>query len=490
MSANTGIASLDEPVDGTDVRNLYFARLDQDLSGHHLSGRFNRFDRKMPNDGVGGSVTTSGAILNDWVVQRYNAGLDSVFAGRWVNQFLFTFLDTYRKFNRMSEGPQYSFPSLAIGGRPNAGHEVPSYWFIRNDVSYFFEKAGQHNLKFGGEYEHGDVQGFFANAANGQFFYNQEPAEPRDVLRGRSISRRGTRRSSRFRRGSRRRSATFRSTAPNNIYSAYVQDDWTLGPRLTLNLGLRYDLEFGSLANDVTGLTTSPHENDINNFQPRLGFAWDLNGHGRTVVRGGGGLYYDQVFLNVTFNQIRSNSGQQVTVTTFNTTNDPGSPAIRWAARTFEDFKQTSRAPSTWLGVADGRAAAARVDLVDRHRPSDHDPTWPSPPTMSARARIRCSRSIDSNLFCCLPDGNALPITTGTFPELGGPVRARAARIPRYNIIQDYLTNGRSRYQGLQVGAEQAHDARLPVRRHVPALDEPGQPQRRLLVSEQHVRPR
>ena len=151
LSANTGIASLDEPVDGTDVRNLYFARLDQDLSGHHLSGRFNRFDRKMPNDGVGGTVTTSGAILNDWVVQRYNAGLDSVFADRWVNQFLFTFLDTYRKFNRMSEGPQYVFPSLAIGGRPNAGHEVPSYWFIRNDVSYFFEKAGRHNLKFGGE---------------------------------------------------------------------------------------------------------------------------------------------------------------------------------------------------------------------------------------------------------------------------------------------------------------------------------------------------
>ena len=452
LSSNTGIASLDVPVDGTDVRNLYFARMDHALSqNHHLRGRFNAFTRFMPNDGVGGSVTTSGSIKDDWLIKRYNLGLDSVFRGRWVNQFLFTYLDTLRKFDRMSEGPQYNFPSLAIGGRPNAGHEIPSYWFLRNDVSYFMEKAGQHNIKFGGEYEHGDVQGFFSNAANGQFFYDQDPSNLSSCCTDADQSGWDT---SRFPIPVRYTQALgdFSISAPNDVYSAYVQDDWTVRPGLTLNLGVRYDAEFGSLANDVTGLTTTPHENDLNNFQPRVGFAWDLAGNGRTVIRGGGGLYYDQVFLNVTFNQIRSNSGQQVTVTTFNTNRDPAFANDPLGGRTFEDFRSSAGAlnvarlasdaeqPHVWswsIGIARQLLAdiAVTADFVGQ----------------SSNSMLR---SIDSNLSCCLADGSAFPIRTAVYPELGGTVTGVARPDPRFNVIQDYMTNGRSRYKGLQIAVD------------------------------------
>ena len=68
---------------------------------------------------------------------------------------------------------------------------------------------------------------------------------------------------------------------------------------------------------------SEPFDNDVNNLQPRVGFAWDVNGTGRTVIRGGGGLYVDQVWLNLTFNQTRTNSGKQLAVTTFNTTTTP-----------------------------------------------------------------------------------------------------------------------------------------------------------------------
>ena len=331
------------------------------------------------------------------------------------------------------------------------------------------------------------MQGFFSNAANGQFFYNQDAPNLATCCPGVDQSTWDT---SRFPIPARFTQALgdFSISAPNNIYSAYVQDDWTLGPRLTLNLGVRYDLEAGSLANDVTGLTTTPHENDINNFQPRLGFAWDLTGTSRTVVRGGGGLYYDQVFLNVTFNQIRSNSGQQVTVTTFNTANDPGFASDPLGGRTFEDFKQTP-----------GAINVARV-AVDAQQP--HVWTWSIGVAHQITSDMAVTadyvgqgsdsmlRSIDSNLFCCLPDGNALPVTTGTFPELGGPVQGAGRPDRRYNIIQDYLTNGRSRYQGLQVGLNKrmTHGYQFGVT--VPALTKPGQPQRRLFVSEQHVRSR
>ncbi len=64
----------------------------------------------------------------------------------------------------------------------------------------------------------------------------------------------------------------------------FVQDDFRLTDRLTLNLGLRHDYQ--SIIEDK------------NNFGPRLGFAYDLGGTGTTVIRGGAGVYYDQPFYH------------------------------------------------------------------------------------------------------------------------------------------------------------------------------------------------
>ncbi len=85
-------------------------------------------------------------------------------------------------------------------------------------------------------------------------------------------------------------------------YSAFVQDDWKILPHLTVNLGVRYDYEalpapYPSLSGTTGGtlaLTTS-HPSDKNNIAPRIGFAWDPYGLGKTVIRGGYGLYYGRI---------------------------------------------------------------------------------------------------------------------------------------------------------------------------------------------------
>jgi carboxypeptidase family protein len=82
----------------------------------------------------------------------------------------------------------------------------------------------------------------------------------------------------------------------------YAQDEWKVSPRFTLNLGVRYDLQF---------LKTIP--TDTNNISPRGGFAWSPFASRRTVVRGSFGLFYDRVPLRALANALLSGGNTTTT---------------------------------------------------------------------------------------------------------------------------------------------------------------------------------
>lgn len=107
------------------------------------------------------------------------------------------------------------------------------------------------------------------------------------------------------------------------LYAGYAQDDWRITKRVTLNLGVRYELQgvpteahnlFGnwepSVGFEQVGKNISSiYNRDNKNFSPRLGVAWDVTGKGTTIVRLGGSIVYDVLSMSTYMSQQNLQSG-------------------------------------------------------------------------------------------------------------------------------------------------------------------------------------
>jgi hypothetical protein len=115
-------------------------------------------------------------------------------------------------------------------------------------------------------------------------------------------------------------------------YGFFVQDDWKLLPQLTVNLGARYDYEsfpqaFTSVANPALPQTAN-RPSDKNNIAPRLGFAWDPFGAGKSVVRGGFGFYYGRVPNNYVLGGLSQTGSTTATTLASFTPTTVGAPLL------------------------------------------------------------------------------------------------------------------------------------------------------------------
>jgi len=199
------------------------------------------------------------------------------------------------------------FPNVVINGfgpgqtlgtaanRPQYNTPNPYYDF-QDSISLL---KGKHSFKFGGEYTKIEADSSIGASARGNFSFTGGIASPTSSALEDFFA--GTPASGLLLAGSPAIAAHWSS------YAGYVQDDWRVTPKLIINLGLRYEYAspmkaagntFGSFDPNVgmiqQGSIGHPTlwKGDHTGFEPRIGFAWDVNGKGTTVVRAGGSLIH------------------------------------------------------------------------------------------------------------------------------------------------------------------------------------------------------
>ncbi|MBI2185854.1 MAG: TonB-dependent receptor, partial [Acidobacteria bacterium] len=226
--------------------------------------------------------------VNEVKVGYSEFGFDQGGLARWSNHWLAR--------DGITQGsPRIRFRGFDITPNTNwprrRAQDVISF---RDDLTLSYEARGRHDLRTGVEYLHRREDSFNRRLAAGEIdARNGLPANlPALFPDPFNVDTWNLAAISSFVRSYRIGVGDFSLQYTQPKFGVWAQDDWQVSQRLTLNLGLRWDLSVNASANDtaVAPFLEAGRPNDTDNYQPRVGFAYQWND--RTVIRGGSGLYY------------------------------------------------------------------------------------------------------------------------------------------------------------------------------------------------------
>ncbi len=224
-----------------------------------------------------------------------------------LNEFIFQYADFANGITPSSSDPYRLFPNgVAIGQNINTPQFTQQRkWQFRNDFSWHVTGKGGvgHDLKTGVNFINEPHLFIDFPSGKGVVQHVYLTDNPNGAISTVTLN-----------------DGDASANVPLKQYAFFLQDDWAVNDKLTLNVGLRYDLITGfqfdqsknpnyvtiqaagkaGLLTGIKGLENAglDPKDDTNNWQPRLGFAYDIRGNGKDVVRGGWGIYMDMAYTN------------------------------------------------------------------------------------------------------------------------------------------------------------------------------------------------
>ncbi len=290
------------------------------------------------------------------------ASVNSTLSNTLVNEARFNYGRRKATFDSQIPGAAIQvIGSAFMGSNPfSPVNRVEKRYEFTDNLNYI---RGNHTFKFGGDLSFIDIKASFQLNFPGLFnfggvaastlanFIPGLPATAPDITPVQSY---GLGFPSAFIQGF----GNPNSKIKNRPLAFFAQDSWKIRPSFTLNYGVRYDVELTDtiapigFTDPLTGTVLSAADlktaqdavnvqqgfpRDKNNFAPRVGFAWDINGKGKTVIRGALGLFYDHPLLAVAFNSDIADAAQQQQY--FSVL--PGSPASNQLLNLLQLFQGT-----------------------------------------------------------------------------------------------------------------------------------------------------
>jgi hypothetical protein len=284
------------------------ARIDHTFNTKHsLFASYNDQNNRGLNDQSGNNNDLTEGNFTTNRLQLGNLTMNSVLSNTVVNAATVGFQYWHNLIDSDLRVPYFLFPqSISFGTNVNVPQEsYQQKYQFKDDLSIV---KGNHTFKTGFDYLwEPKLGGFFEFNPTLEIDFSQLPSAIRALPAG--FATPGIVSGMTATSGN----PYFNLPGGAKMFGAYLQDDWKVTRRLTLNLGLRWDKDFnliGGTAQDKNrtylALKAINHpaarslpQDDNLDFSPRVGFAWDMAGNGHHVLRGGYGLYYGQVFLNI-----------------------------------------------------------------------------------------------------------------------------------------------------------------------------------------------
>jgi hypothetical protein len=306
--------------------SLYSLRIDHNINtNNRLMLRVNVSPSTVTGIEVSGQDQPAGLNAYSRTSEQTYRDIAGVLQDTWtignnkVNEFRFQYARRGLSYFYNTAIPGGSDPAVNIPGFAYFGREPYSY-VQRTEQRYqavdnFSWTMGAHNTKFGVDFNYiattatftvnyGGVYDFgsFSSASLG--FVSPVPNDPFPNLS--AVQAYGAGLPGDFIQGIGNPHDSF----PNVPLGAFWQDSWRVLPRVTLNYGVRYDIEFPPQFKSPTALALAGYhflglqkgiQTATHNIQPRVGVAWDPNGDGKTVVRASYGMFYDHPLLGLYF---------------------------------------------------------------------------------------------------------------------------------------------------------------------------------------------